>query len=82
MIEAYLGDPALAAEFRGALDDERRCSKLQGLEAGYGEVQVLWGISLGRARGELTTIVGANGAGKTTTLRAVVGGISPVAAAA
>jgi branched-chain amino acid transport system ATP-binding protein len=49
--------------------------ELQGLEAGYGDVQVLWGISLKAGRGELTTIVGANGAGKTTTLRAVVGSI-------
>jgi branched-chain amino acid transport system ATP-binding protein len=47
------------------------------LEAGYGEVQVLWGISLAAARGRLTTIVGANGAGKTTTLRALVGSIRP-----
>ena len=51
--------------------------ELQGLEAGYGEVQVLWGISLAAARGQFTTIVGANGAGKTTTLRAVVGSIAP-----
>src|ERR1700693_5933623 len=51
--------------------------QIESLEAGYGEVQVLWGISLGATRGLLTTIVGANGAGKTTTLRAVVGNISP-----
>jgi branched-chain amino acid transport system ATP-binding protein len=49
--------------------------KVEALEAGYGEVKVLWGISLAAARGQLTTIVGANGAGKTTTLRAVVGSI-------
>ncbi len=49
--------------------------ELQSLEAGYGEVQVLWGISLTARRGALTTIVGANGAGKTTTLRAVLGSI-------
>jgi branched-chain amino acid transport system ATP-binding protein len=47
------------------------------LTAGYGEVQILWGISLAAARGRLTTIVGANGAGKTTTLRAVTGSIAP-----
>ena len=47
------------------------------LEAGYGEVQVLWGISLRVPRGRLTTIVGANGVGKTTTLRAVLGSIAP-----
>jgi branched-chain amino acid transport system ATP-binding protein len=47
------------------------------LEAGYGEVQVLWGISLRAGRGQLTAIVGANGAGKTTMLRAVAGTITP-----
>ena len=47
------------------------------LEAGYGEVQVLWGVSLAAARGHLTAVVGANGAGKTTMLRAVAGTIAP-----
>ena len=50
---------------------------VEGLEAGYGEVQVLWGLSLKARRGKLTAIVGANGAGKTTTLRAVAGTIAP-----
>jgi len=50
---------------------------VESLEAGYGEVQVLWGISLGAASGRLTTIVGANGVGKTTSLRAIVGAIRP-----
>jgi branched-chain amino acid transport system ATP-binding protein len=47
------------------------------LEAGYGEVQVLWGISFEARRSSLTTIVGANGAGKTTTLKAVAGTLFP-----
>jgi branched-chain amino acid transport system ATP-binding protein len=51
--------------------------EVEALAAGYGEVQVLWGLSLKAARGRLTTLVGANGAGKTTTLRAVVGTIAP-----
>jgi len=51
--------------------------EVEGLEAGYGEVQVLWGLSLKAARGKLTAIVGANGAGKTTTLRAIAGAIRP-----
>jgi branched-chain amino acid transport system ATP-binding protein len=51
--------------------------QVESLEAGYGEVQVLWGITVAAAQGRLTTIVGANGAGKTTTLRAVVGSIRP-----
>jgi branched-chain amino acid transport system ATP-binding protein len=50
---------------------------VQELETGYGEVQVLWGLSLKAGRGKLTAIVGANGAGKTTTLRAIAGSIRP-----
>jgi branched-chain amino acid transport system ATP-binding protein len=50
---------------------------VENIEAGYGEVQVLWGLSLKARRGGLTAIVGANGAGKTTTLRAVAGSIAP-----
>jgi branched-chain amino acid transport system ATP-binding protein len=51
--------------------------EVEGLEAGYGEVQVLWGVSFKARRGQLTAIVGANGAGKTTALRALVGVIAP-----
>jgi branched-chain amino acid transport system ATP-binding protein len=51
--------------------------EVEALETGYGEVQVLWGLSLKARRGKLTAIVGANGAGKTTTLRAVAGSIAP-----
>jgi branched-chain amino acid transport system ATP-binding protein len=51
--------------------------RVEALEAGYGEVQILWGISLAAAPGAVTTLIGANGAGKTTTLRAVMGGIVP-----
>jgi branched-chain amino acid transport system ATP-binding protein len=48
---------------------------IEGLEAGYGDVQVLWGVSLEVPEGQITTMIGANGAGKTTTLRAVVGSV-------
>ena len=51
--------------------------QVEALEAGYGDVQILWGISLAAAPGAVTTLVGANGAGKTTTLRAVMGSIAP-----
>jgi branched-chain amino acid transport system ATP-binding protein len=51
--------------------------EVEGLETGYGEVQVLWGLSLKARRGALTAIVGANGAGKTTALRALAGTIAP-----
>ena len=51
--------------------------RVGGLQAGYDDVQVVWGISLEVARGRMTTLLGANGAGKTTTLRAVTGSIRP-----
>ncbi len=51
--------------------------ELSDLESGYGEVQVLWGISLKARIGQLTTIIGANGAGKTTTLRTTMGSVRP-----
>src|SRR5258708_33822248 len=46
---------------------------LQGLRAGYGEVQVLWGIDMAVRRGEITGLIGSNGAGKTTLMRALSG---------
>jgi branched-chain amino acid transport system ATP-binding protein len=51
--------------------------QVEGLEAGYDDVQVLWGISLAADRGAMTTLLGANGAGKTTTLRAITGSLRP-----
>jgi branched-chain amino acid transport system ATP-binding protein len=39
----------------------------------YGDVQVLYGLSLEVREGEIVTLLGSNGAGKTTTLRAISG---------
>ncbi|KQW20447.1 ABC transporter ATP-binding protein [Afipia sp. Root123D2] len=47
--------------------------ELQGVRAGYGEVQVLWGIDLVVRNGEITALIGSNGAGKTTLMRALSG---------
>lgn len=49
------------------------------LEAGYGDVQVLWDISLEVGVGELVCIIGSNGAGKTTLMRCLSGLITPTA---
>ena len=51
--------------------------EVEALEAGYGDVQVLWGLSLAVADRAVTTLIGAKGAGKTTTMRAVIGAIAP-----
>jgi branched-chain amino acid transport system ATP-binding protein len=47
------------------------------LEAGYGQVPVLWGVDLEVGEREVVALVGSNGAGKTTLLRAISGMIAP-----
>ncbi len=52
---------------------------IKNLEAGYGKVQVLHGISMEVPKGKVVTLIGSNGAGKTTTMRAISGMIAPTA---
>lgn len=51
--------------------------EIHDLNAGYGEVQILWGTNLSLEQGKLTSLVGTNGAGKTTLLRTVMGLLRP-----
>ena len=44
-----------------------------GVDAGYGTMQVLWGVDLDVRPGETVLLLGANGAGKTTFLKSLVG---------
>jgi branched-chain amino acid transport system ATP-binding protein len=50
---------------------------VSGLRAGYGAGQVLHGVDLDVAHGEICAVLGPNGAGKTTLLRALSGMIRP-----
>ena len=47
--------------------------EVRGLAAGYGQIQVLWGVGFALVEDEITCVVGSNGAGKSTLLRAISG---------
>jgi len=51
--------------------------RLQSVEAAYGSVRALFGLSLEIREREVVCMIGANGAGKTTTLRVVTGALRP-----
>jgi len=51
--------------------------QLKNLDASYGFLQILWGVSLHVGEGEFVGLVGPNGAGKTTTLRTIAGLLAP-----
>jgi branched-chain amino acid transport system ATP-binding protein len=51
--------------------------KVEALETAYGLQQVLFGVSLEIAAGEVVTLLGRNGMGKTTTVLSVMGVVRP-----
>ena len=46
---------------------------IRGLQSGYGDVQVLWGLDMEIKEGEITAVIGSNGAGKSTLMRTISG---------
>lgn len=63
----------------GRQDGDRPLLSLEGVDAGYGETQVLRDLSLHVEEGEVVSLIGRNGAGKTTTLRTINGILYPTA---
>ena len=51
--------------------------QVRNLRCGYGSLEVVRGVSLHVAPGEIVALIGANGAGKTTLLKALVGLLPP-----
>jgi branched-chain amino acid transport system ATP-binding protein len=51
--------------------------EIEGVDAFYGDLQALWGVSLRIEEGELVALIGPNGAGKTTTLQVISGLLPP-----
>ncbi len=51
--------------------------KVENIEAGYGEIQVLWDINAEVRKAEIVSVLGPNGAGKTTLTRVIMGILKP-----
>ena len=51
--------------------------KIEALNSGYGDVQILWGVDMEIKEGSITALIGANGVGKTTLIRSIAGAIVP-----
>ena len=58
---------------------DRNLLQVSDLEAGYGKIAVLHGVTMRIGVGEVVALLGPNGAGKTTLLRAM-SGLLPVTA--
>jgi branched-chain amino acid transport system ATP-binding protein len=51
--------------------------ELRQLDAYYGDIQALWGVSMAVDEGKIMTLVGSNGAGKSTVMKAITGQLKP-----
>lgn len=51
--------------------------EVRGVQAGYGDLQALWGVDLGVDEGEWVTLLGLAGAGKTTLMKTLAGTLAP-----
>jgi branched-chain amino acid transport system ATP-binding protein len=53
--------------------------ELENIEAHYGDLQAIFGISLSLQKGAVHSVIGANGAGKSTLLKVIAGSMQPTA---
>ncbi|MEM3550479.1 MAG: ABC transporter ATP-binding protein [Candidatus Bathyarchaeia archaeon] len=51
--------------------------EVEGVDAFYGDLQVLWNVSLRVEKGEIVSLIGSNGAGKTTLCKTIIGVLPP-----
>jgi branched-chain amino acid transport system ATP-binding protein len=69
-LESSTDAPAIGRRLMALLE-------LSGVDAFYGRVQALHGVSITCDQGEIVALIGSNGAGKTTTLRTISGLMHP-----
>ena len=80
VMAAYLGSGQVVLPPRTASLDPAAAIVLsaRALDAGYGAITVLYGVSLEVKAGEMVALLGPNGAGKSTTMRALSGLLRPI----
>ena len=71
--ESDADDPADADAGANHTVDGDALLRIRGLDAGYGDLQILSGVDLDVEAGEYVTVVGPNGAGKSTVMKTVFG---------
>ncbi len=54
-----------------------RLLEVSGVKAGYGETEILHGVSIALEEGQIVTIIGPNGSGKSTLLKTIFGLVQP-----
>jgi branched-chain amino acid transport system ATP-binding protein len=72
-----MSSAAAAAEPAPVATGPAKVLEVEEIDAFYGSIQALRGVSLEVRQGEIVTLIGANGAGKSTTLRAINGIVHP-----
>ncbi len=65
--------PADASTSRPSDGPEAVLLRVEGVFAGYGQMEILHGVGLEVRRGEMVSIIGPNGAGKSTVFKTIVG---------
>jgi ABC-type branched-subunit amino acid transport system ATPase component/branched-subunit amino acid ABC-type transport system permease component len=76
---APVAPPLSTASGDGAEETESAALSLEGIVAGYGDVEVLHGVDLAVPTGQVVTLLGANGAGKSTLCSVAAGLLDPTA---
>jgi branched-chain amino acid transport system ATP-binding protein len=74
---AQLAAMARAEAKKSRDDGEAKLLVCRGIDVRYGQVQVLFGVDLDIADGEIVALLGTNGAGKSTLLKAIAGLVDP-----